>query len=406
MTKYKWNLGVVLCAATLAGACTDAENAAGPVAPTAQGARSATGNVQAEAATLNEITRAVALAMNDEGLRHRVKNDMRRSPFAEHKLEFRDYLKGQSGGILLAKMAKETGKTREEVLALLDRVRPLEFYIPNDQHRENWTGDANIQIASWLEGIGAVGTGYKPSGEVVLIGTTTIPALPTLVIVQKETNFRVPLDLTRFKNVRDQGGQTIGTYSIEAPVYEVDGGGGGGGGGSTGGGSTPTRYRSNEGYGKQERMFEYKLGRHLESNWTFQGDPELRVVVTSHAPSPYNASLPNFQSTIEFGSGGNDDTNWYRDNSDLVRWNQEYGNYMNLKFYEADSESLIPITVTFAGKTYGIMITDSNDDLGNWTYSFFDQSLTAGYDGGHGIGKWGLNTGSNNITVITDYVTP
>jgi hypothetical protein len=402
-------LAALLCTTAAVAACADENPTLSPGMPTQNAAASNAPSAEQQA-TMNEFVRALARALSDEGLRQRMKNDMRKSQVPEHKLEVRAYLRGESGGILLAKLAKETGRSREDLLQMLARLPKLEMYFSIDAHRENWRGGADLQVAGYLPNSGEFMTAYSLAGEQRLLPVSSIPETPTLVVVRQETNFSHTLDLTRYKNVRDQGGQTIGTYMLEScdDPYAIDtcSGDGGGGGGSGGGGSTTTvRYRSNEGYGKVERMFEYKLGRHLESNWLNQGDPELYVIVTSHAPSPTNSTIPYFTSNIRFGAGNSDNTNWYRDNSDLIRWNQEYGNYINLKFYEADSSDMVPITVTFQGKTYGVKISDENDDLGIWTYSFGDQSLTQGYDG-HGVGKFGLNTGSGNITVITDYLTP
>jgi hypothetical protein len=151
---------------------------------------------------------------------------------AEHKLEFSSYLHGESGGILLAKMTKETGQSREDLLALLGAVRPLEFYIPVPEHRENWRGDDNLLVASLLEDH-TVPTAYTLKGEPVMLDAERHPLTPTLGIVPVETNFSRPLD-SKVPNRRDQGGQTIGTYCMECvqPIDE-DGSGGGGGGGSS-----------------------------------------------------------------------------------------------------------------------------------------------------------------------------
>ena len=167
---------------------------------------------------------------------------------------------------------------------------------------------------------------------------------------------------------------------------------------------TPTyRYRSSLGWGQMERLLEYKQAYHLESNWLLQGDPELYVVVTSHAAMPTDATKPLFQSRVRFGAGKPDNTNWHTISVDLIRWNQEYGNFMNLKFYEADGTAFTTGTLTFAGKTYGYTYPHENDDLGNWTYSFNDAALVNGYSG-HGVNKWGANTGS--LTFISDYLIP
>ena len=159
------------------------------------------------------------------------------------------------------------------------------------------------------------------------------------------------------------------------------------------------RYRSQQGYGLAEKIIEHKIYPDVE--YWYEGGPEPGVTVTSHAHSPYDATRPFFQSVIWL-NGGDDKAEWRADNRDLFRWNQEYGNYFHLVFWEDDG-GWGTGTITFQGKTYGYQRPSSRDDLGEWTYSWNDQSLQVGIDG-RGVGKWGANTG--RIAFITDYVTP
>ncbi|HEX2203326.1 MAG TPA: hypothetical protein VHG91_08510 [Longimicrobium sp.] len=418
----KRTLYAVLLAAGVSAACSDGDHT--PMSPaTAPNPTSQLAATQ-EQATLDEIARAVALALQDQGLRERIKNDMRGSPYWEHKLDFRTYLHGKSGGILLAKMAKETGRTRDEVLALVGRVRPLEMYFPVRAHRESWTGGADLQVLGHLTSSGAPTAAYALTGASVPVpGGDVAPAMPTLAIVQRETDFSEPLDLSGTQNLRDKGGQSIGTYVQMLPVdcefqsemqSETQGGTqsttmsvggeqyadcGGGGGGTYVPPSTTPRYRSTQGYGLREVMTEYKQPRSLDG-W-FQGDPELYVEVTSHAGLPGDPFRPYFTAKSRFGAGQDDSSGWHPAGfPHLISWNAEYGNYIHLKFYEDDGGSLINFSITFQGKTYGIRIPAEREDLGAWTYSFNDQSLIYGIDG-HGAGMFGANNGF--FTFITDY---
>ncbi len=210
----------VLGTALLAFGCADAEKQAGPLAPDA--AMSIATEQSSEKVALSELTRMVALALNDQGLRQRVKNDLRESRHTvEHKLQFSNYLHGNSGGILLAKMAKESGKSREEIQALLTQVRPLEFYMPVDEHRESWTGGSDLLIASLLRDKD-VPLVLTLSGESVAIAAGAAPLIPTLVLTSRETDFSQPLEMAKYKNARDQGGEAIGTLLIEPPCIECD----------------------------------------------------------------------------------------------------------------------------------------------------------------------------------------
>jgi hypothetical protein len=159
---------------------------------------------------LDKVTHVVALALNDQGLRQRVRNDLRDSRFTvEHKLPFNDYIKGESGGILLAKMDKESELNRDEILALLNQIRPLEFYMPVDEHRETWTGGTNLYVGSILEDEDTP-TVYDLSGQRFVGSLDAVPATPTLAIVPVETDFSQVVGAA-FQNANADGG-AIGTW--------------------------------------------------------------------------------------------------------------------------------------------------------------------------------------------------
>ncbi len=145
------------------------------------------------------------------GLRQRLKNDMRASRAThEHKLAFAAYLHDVSGGILLAKMAQATGKTREEVLSQLQALPPLEFYMPVAAHRATWTGGDNLIVAAQLEE-GQPPIGFLIDGTPVTLKLDEPPATPVLALVPVETDFSQELPSSDWRNVDDKGGQTIGT---------------------------------------------------------------------------------------------------------------------------------------------------------------------------------------------------
>lgn len=184
-----------------------------------------------------ELTRLVARAFADAGLRNRVKNDMRTAPFLEHKLEMSSYLKGESGGILLAKMAQRSDRSRGEVLALLEELEPvrLEFYMPYDAHRASWTGGPEVVVASQFDE-GQTPAVFTTGGERFdlkveeLDGTTD---RPVLALVPTETDFDSPLPAKAVENTRDRDGQAIGVYratgspAVNARILKPVVGGGG-----------------------------------------------------------------------------------------------------------------------------------------------------------------------------------
>ena len=258
-TFVRTGLALTLGAAIL-GACTDAGES-----PVASGAVTTLAAAPDEQEGLSRLTRLTAVALQDQGLRQRILNDLRSSRHTtEHKVAFTEYLNGSSGGILLAKMAKESGMSREDVLALVSAVRPLEFYMPVEAHRSAWRGGDDLIVAGLLDNENEAPIGWTVGGTPVVLSAEDAPATPVLSLVPVETHFDRPLGAD-FVNVGDNGGQSIGTLMprvqasggpsqlMEQPceyAYNVSGTGtgpsltcDGGGGGSTGGtgGTTTTK---------------------------------------------------------------------------------------------------------------------------------------------------------------------
>lgn len=168
-----------------------------------------------------ELTRLVARAFGDRGLRMRVKNDMRNAPYLEHKLEFSSYLKGKKGGILLAKMAQHSERSKDGVLDLLERLDPLEleFYMPWDEHRASWTGGADVIIASQFDE-GERPAAFTTGGErydLKLEDLEGTPDRPVLALVPAETDYDDPLRRAAYRNTRDKNGKAIGVYRRAEP---------------------------------------------------------------------------------------------------------------------------------------------------------------------------------------------
>ena len=212
---------VPLIALALLAACTD-----DPVAPTAPPARRSAQAVDvstAERSALRELTRAVAMAMENQGVRQQMKNDMRASRVThEHKLHLGSYVKGQGGGVLLAQMTRATGLSRDTLQKLIAAVRPLELYVPVEAHRERWSGGPELLVASAFDD-GDQPVAFDVNGREVTLDIATPPSQPVVALVPVETDFAAPLDETklqgrRLRNVDDQGGESIGTLVIEQPT--------------------------------------------------------------------------------------------------------------------------------------------------------------------------------------------
>jgi hypothetical protein len=223
-----------------------------------------------EAIALDGLTRAVAMTLGNAGVRNQLRNDLRDSRHTtEHKLELRSYLKGESGGLLLAQMSRATGISHDSLAGLVYAVRPLELYMPVAAHRGKWTGGADVIVASQLYERDTP-IGYDLSGAPVTLSLKTAPTLPTLSLVPVETDFSRPLDATGYKNANDNGGTTIGTLTSTTPGTR---------------GKTPsTRSASLSPNGIEEGLYLSEL--HVvdaHEPW-IKGDPELEL----HVYGPLN----------------------------------------------------------------------------------------------------------------------
>jgi hypothetical protein len=236
-----------------------------------------------EREALTKIARLTAMALDDEPARQHLKRDMRAAPFREHKLELASYLRSPDGRALLSRMVALSGGSEGDLFRTISAIRPLEFYMPVQKHRETWTGSADVLVASQLEETKPV-VAFDESGKEVAASVAAAPTQPTLSIVPVETRFDQPMPPGRSRNARDQNGAAIGTLETVQPASSnlvacltvCDGGGGGGSGGGT---STipPGLY------------LEYSRILDMKEPWT-RGDPEIEV----HIQGPTTTAAPTY----------------------------------------------------------------------------------------------------------------
>jgi hypothetical protein len=232
-----------------------------------------------ERVALTKIARLVAVAMDNEPARQRLKRDMRSAPFREHKLELATYLRSKDGRGLLESMAAQTRGGENEVFGTVAAIRPLEFYMPVEKHRESWTGEADVLVVSQLDESEPI-VAFDEKGKEIALDRKVAPTQPTFSIVPVETRFDQPMIPAASRNVRDENGSAIGTLepmilkgsSLISCGETCDGGGGGG---ST---SIPPGL-----YLEFSRILDMK------EPW-FRGDPEIEV----HIQGPNTPSAPTY----------------------------------------------------------------------------------------------------------------
>lgn len=275
---------LVLAMLTIFGACADPpQNVLAP-----SPSRDVIGGTDAtapgeERAALTTIARLVARALDNEPARQRLKRDMRAAPFREHKLELTTYLRSKDGRALLDRMAA-LGGGESEVFATLGRVRPLELYVPVAEHREKWTGKADIIVVSQLEEFEPI-VAFDEAGRGVTVDRQTPPAQPVVSIVPVETDFSKPMPALGSRNERDQNGDAIGTLepaamsraSMLTCLESCDTGGGGSAGPPPSSSIPPGLY------------LEFSRILDAKEPWV-RGDPEIEV----HVHGPNSTSAPTY----------------------------------------------------------------------------------------------------------------
>ncbi|MEO7138435.1 MAG: hypothetical protein ABI037_12020, partial [Gemmatimonadales bacterium] len=129
----------------------------------------------------------VARALADPDFRAYVKDELDRSPFVEHKLQFQRFLT-RADRRALRQVARLSAEPESAVEADAAAAIPLEMYFPVPAHRAAWTGGPDILVASAREDREAP-IAYDVKGRKQVLSPDTPPPTPVLVLVPVETDF-------------------------------------------------------------------------------------------------------------------------------------------------------------------------------------------------------------------------
>jgi hypothetical protein len=288
----------MLAAAALLSACADGRDVTTPAAV----ARIAASRETA----METLTRSVATALADPAVRDRVRDDMRESPFREHKLPLRGYL-GSNGAALLDAMAARSGQSRQQLLQLVGTLPDIEFYMPVEAQRNAWEATGDLLVAYQI-GEKDAPVAFDVAGKRSVLSLAAPPSRPVLSLVPVETDFVHPYTGKRLHNRFTNGGKSIGTYDVDIrttviapecdPMDPSCGAGGDGGGGTY----TPPPA------GLFMNMSNIS---DLGESWT-KGSPEIEVIVLG--PDATNPNAHELSCSGEHSSGSyyfnQDDHTW------------------------------------------------------------------------------------------------
>lgn len=137
---------------------------------------------------LGRIAHQVAVALRDSLTRNTVYEAMRNSHYPEHKIHFGPWLRAGGRGLLRA-MAAGARVDEAASLALVDSAIDLEFYMPVKEHWAQWSGSAELIVATALRDH-EIPIAYGIHGRPVrLESAEDPPSIPTLAVVPAETDF-------------------------------------------------------------------------------------------------------------------------------------------------------------------------------------------------------------------------
>jgi len=190
MLSHTSRLAAPTALALLVGglACSDRTPGTGPApGPAAGPPAGSPATTTAAAAPPEQLARGLALALADPAFRARVRAELDRSPYREHKLPFQRFL-AADGGLALAALARGTGRTTTELAREADRTIPLEMYLPVPAHRRAWTGGPDVLVATAIADHD-VPVAFDVHGSRRLLDPEHPPATPVIAVVPVETDF-------------------------------------------------------------------------------------------------------------------------------------------------------------------------------------------------------------------------
>ncbi|PYP53221.1 MAG: hypothetical protein DMD45_01985 [Gemmatimonadetes bacterium] len=166
-------------------ACSDRNPGTGPAPGTRAGSPGTA--PPAAPAPPEQLARGLALALGDPAFRARVRAELDRSPYREHKLPFQRFL-AADGGLALAELARGTGRAATALAREADRAVPLEMYLPVPAHRRAWTGGPDVLVATAIADHD-VPVAFDVHGNRRLLDPERPPTTPVIALVPVETDF-------------------------------------------------------------------------------------------------------------------------------------------------------------------------------------------------------------------------
>lgn len=133
-----------------------------PVAPRPNAASSA----QSAADTL---ARLLAGAMQEAEVRAALRDVLRASPYVEHKVALDQLVASPTGRMIVAQIARSSGRSEAAVLAVVAKLPGFEVYMSGSEYRRAWRGGPEVAVAAVTTNDRSVLHGYFPNGSDAVI---------------------------------------------------------------------------------------------------------------------------------------------------------------------------------------------------------------------------------------------
>jgi hypothetical protein len=206
-------------------ACSDR----GPTATDADPAPPLPARAQAAAsqADMEALARGIAAAMGSPEIRRLVLEDLRDSPFRQHRLHLASYLRGARGAAVAAAAAERTGMSPGRFAALLNGAGGVQLSLPLGLDRVRWAGTPDVVVTGHAVPRSQVSAlpslqGFRPGGEPVAVPLGVTLPYPLLVLAPAEEDFGTDPEARRAAAPR-RDRRTVSTPDDEMAMITSEG---------------------------------------------------------------------------------------------------------------------------------------------------------------------------------------
>lgn len=169
------------------------------------------------------------MALDDAGLRARLRDDLRDSPFPLHALHLESYLRGTAGSPIAAKAAAALGVGVDAFITMMKSGTDLELVMPRPLDRVSWNGDATLDVTATAlkynerRHAGRVSEpGYSVGGHPGTVNTFVYSSRPYVIARPAENKFPADAEALRMA-APTHAGLTVTTPAEERALMRVHG---------------------------------------------------------------------------------------------------------------------------------------------------------------------------------------